>query len=99
MRGTKEHHAVCRKEYHSVSWFIFGGLLCELKSLCESKSGSVIHPKPNTHIFYHKPPETMGDEYNRARVLIERLIIGDLIGLGYASNLVSFFPASPQIRD
>ena len=41
----------------------------------------------------------MGDEYNRARVLIERLIIGDLIGTGYVSNLASFFPASPQIRD
>ena len=82
MRGTKEHHAIGRKEYHSVSWFILGGLLCELKSLCESKSRFKIHPKPNTDIFYHKPPETMGDEYNRADALIERSMIGHLIGTG-----------------
>ena len=83
MRGTKEHHAIGGKEYHPIPRFIFGGLLCELKSLCESKSRSVIHSKPNTHIFYHKPPETMGDKYNRARVLIERSIIGDHVGTGF----------------
>ena len=83
MRGTKENHAIGGKEYHSVPRFIFGGLPCELKSLCESKSRFKIHPKPHTDIFYHKPPETMGDEYNRADALIERLIIGDLIGTGF----------------
>ena len=45
MRGTKEHHAICRKEDYSIPGFIFGGLLCELKSLSESKSGSKILPK------------------------------------------------------
>ena len=83
MRGSQEHHAVCRKEYHPIPRFIFGGLLCELKSLREGKSRFKIHPKPNTHIFYHKPPEAMGDEYNRARVLIERSIIGDHVGTGF----------------
>ena len=72
MGGSRKHHAIGRKEYHSVSRLILGGLLRKLKSLFESKSGFKNTSELNTNIFYPEPAETMNDKYNGACTLAKR---------------------------
>ena len=100
MRGSKENNSIGRKEYLSISRVILGCLLRNLESLFESKSRFKHTFKPNTNIFHHDSSKTVRDKYDRTCILVMQSVRDDhLVTDLMISNLLLFFPASPQVRN